>query len=95
MKTKLGIIIVWLIVILFIIHQGLNVISNEVIEPINEPVLSDKFNGNWTATWELQNPNNYTFSNIDLIEGKAELRLHRINLIENKITQFRNVRGKT
>jgi hypothetical protein len=61
-----------------------------VIEFENEPFLYDNEDGNWTATWELVNPNNYTFSNVELSGGKATLKLNKINFIEDSILEFRN-----
>jgi len=89
-KRTIKVIIVWLIIILLLSLQGLNSSYDGSTQTLNEPILSDNLDGNWTALWELKNPSNYTTTRIEFNDGKATLQLNRIKRIENKITQFRN-----
>jgi len=57
---------------------------------VKEPILNDNLDGNWTATWDLKNPMNYTLNNIDIRNGVASLKNNHINLIEKDMKDFRN-----
>ncbi len=70
--------------------QFSNVLSNSTTNPPKEPFLVDNYDGNWTAIWEFENPNNYSLMNVDLIDGKALLKSHKHTIVENKISQFKN-----
>jgi hypothetical protein len=55
-----------------------------------EPVITDNLNGNWTASWTLDNPDNYTLTNIELTAGKAKLKFNDLNFFENSTLGFSN-----
>lgn len=83
-------IIIWLIVIFLTISQGLNVLSNSGINNEPEPIIIDNYDGNCTAFWPLENPDNYTLSSINLKEGNATLKLYEISIFENPVNGFAN-----
>ena len=84
------IIIVRLVVILLILIPGMSLLSDQAIIGVTEPVLSDNLDGNWTAIWSLDNPNNYTFTNISVFEGSATLKLLKIYTSEKLVEKFGN-----
>jgi hypothetical protein len=55
-----------------------------------EPELFDNEDGNWTAVWSLENPNNYSTNNIDIINERAVLHKQQVSFVENSIDDFRN-----
>ena len=90
MRNKLKMIIAWLIVFLFIGTQPFSAPNGNESMLRGEPVLTDLFNGNWTAEWLLENPNNFTLQNVELIDGKAALIKNNIDIKENGINGFQN-----
>jgi len=91
MQQSSRIVIAVLIIIMLIILQSLNGMSNSSDgTSYFEPALFDNEDGNWTAVWDLDNPMNYTLSRIELDSGKATLKLKNINFKENPSKGFRN-----
>ena len=90
MQLKIRSVICWLLVVIFILVQGLNALSDIDGGEINEPQLYDNLDGNWTAVWEFVNPANYSLSNIDISDGKATLHLSEVAFIEDSPAEFRN-----
>lgn len=90
MKRKARISTIGIIAILITSILSLNVQSNFNTRTNYEPELLDNLNGNWTAVWSLDNPDNYTLTNIELNDGKAELKLNDISLKEDISNGFMN-----
>ena len=61
-----------LIIISFISIQISAIDSGLATIPVNEPILNDNLDSNWTATWDLKNPINYTVNNIDIRNEMGE-----------------------
>jgi hypothetical protein len=90
MQNNARILVAWLIIIIFSTIQFSTVISDMQIIPVDEPILSDNLDGNWTAKWQLKNTNNYTLSNVELLDGCAKLKQHKIEIIEDESVEFNN-----
>ena len=86
-KVKNRTVLAWLILII-IIFNGTFLGYSELRSGVDEPVLMDNLVGNWTASWILDNPGNYSLSNIELEGGSAKLQIKNISLTENKDTGF-------
>ena len=82
--------IIVLIICLIMVLPGFNVLSNSVSRAPIEPQLTDNMDGNWTATWSFENPDNYTLTNIDLNNEKATLKFNNINFVEIMPNDFSN-----
>lgn len=83
--------ITMLIITMLTILHSLNGVGNSsdgTTDP--EPILFDNEDGNWTAVWDLNNPMNYSLSRIELVDGKASLKLKNINIKENPEKGFKN-----
>ena len=68
--------------------QIFNIISSPVVSSSYEPVLNDKLEGNWTASWSFENPNNYTLINIELNNKNAMLKSVQVNFLEDTPSEF-------
>ena len=90
MKRKARISTIGIVAVLIISLLSLNVQSNFSNRANNEPELLDNLNGNWTAKWSLNNPDNYTLTNIELNDGKAKLKLNHISFKEDISKGFKN-----
>jgi hypothetical protein len=90
MQKKARILVAWLIIIIFSTIQFSSAISGIEIIPVDEPILLDNLDGNWTARWDLRNTNNYTLNNIELQDGSAKLKKQNIELIEDESREFNN-----
>ncbi len=87
-RTKIFIAV--LIIVMFCLLQSQSVLSNSGTETTEEPILSDNLDGNWTAMWELDNPANFTQANIDILNGKATLKLNKFDFIDESVFEFFN-----
>ena len=90
MRNNLRMVIAWVIVFLFIGLQSFSAEEGNESTLRAEPVLTNLFNGNWTAEWLLENPNNFTLQNVELIDGKVTLKLNNIHIKENGFIGFQN-----
>jgi hypothetical protein len=80
-KIQNKIIVVWLIFFLLLTVNIPNIYQGE-------PQLTDNLDGTWTAVWTLDDPNNYTLTDIELNSGEATLKLNQIQITENLTSGF-------
>ncbi len=77
-------------VILMITLNSLTALSNVQTILTTEPQLNDNVDGNWTATWSLENPDNYSVNGVEISSGKATLKQRIINFKETLTNGFNN-----
>ena len=88
MHSKPRSMLVWLILVLFITINTSNVHSDMYPLIVSEPQLTDNQDGNWTAVWSFQNPDNYTLNGTELNNGLATLEVNITALVENSSEVF-------